>query len=1411
MVRLFGIVPCLVWDGLDGLAHHRSTLPTHQAHHRSTLPTHQAHHRSTLPTQGHHRSTLPTQAHHRSTQSHTVSLSSRSRQKWTVFNQEQWQTEHWFRMNRAGATSQSPSGSEVSLHSLKSSASSVSAKSNTSALSNASNGSGDSNGSCKSGKSSVSVEGKSGSGRKSASSVRSKESERSERSARSPGQRQAAAVGGGRRGARAASRGASSPASTSVSAKGSRVHSPTTPPCQNDPCLLSSLRLLRHLAARHAQTPQSRRGGQWDGKWRRWRQLLILLLSAHHPTPPRSGPCYPSGTPTRHPPTGHPSRKPLPVFNSYMSLFQVQEKLKKGEVIEGVLRINPKNYEDAYISAPDGGMDIYIGGVLDRNAALHGDVVAVELCPSQQWKVLYDVLDEGEDLLQGDSDVLVEGEEEEEEKSKANKRRKKRGGRGKKKGKKKDEVGGGTEEEVEELSTCLPSLSLASPQDHLLLLPGQDFSLPSSSLPTERTGEEEENEEEAGESDSAGVGRAVPPDQLSECESTDNESGTSEVLDYEQCREDQAFFQAQWQAYYGSQGTETPSGDGATAGGAQDNSRATEKGAGAMGSEKTNSTDKCIVTASPCIVSEVSATVPQAKAAGTSVEAKCGAETAKWPARRKNKQGKKEGKDKATANHVIPAQHYSINMAATRGRGGHSRQGSGTPQHRRGPQPHSTPKKQTQPRTEPTVAQVSILDNWEKFVQRTGRVVYIFDRKHPRLAAGTLRPFPDRNPMHALFAPTDHRVPRMRIPYSQLPADFLARHNDVYQHKIFLCRIVLWAEPKYAIGEVVKEVGSVGDIAAETEVLLLEHGVETEEFPQEAVKELPSLPWAIPEEELAVRTDLRDQCIFTIDPETARDLDDALSCTVLPCGDLRVGVHIADVTFFVREGSTLDQVAARRATSVYMPDRVVPMLPRGLCEGLCSLLPGTDRLAMSVVWQLSPDGRVSSEWFGRTVIRSCAKLTYEQAQQVIDSGGGAEGLPAVEAPHSAAAVAAVVWQLHGLAQKLRRGRFEGGALHLYQPKLCFTMDWSTGQPLSLAQPQGPDHSHHLVEELMLLANMAAAQRTHEAFPSQCVLRRHPPPLAGPMEAVLRALAAAGVVLDGSSAGALQASLAGHRGATALAVAALCSKPMQFARYFAPGAEDTTATPGLAHHYALNVALYTHFTSPIRRYADVLVHRLLAATLQPPAAMPSLAAARLGRACEHCNDRKRAAKSVQEASGELHLGLLVRQVGELLQPAAVVQVLDRSFDAVLLHLGLVRRVYTDPLPLTSMAFTKQDGQAYLTLHWRPEAGRPACMQRVTLLSTVQVVLRPADNTTLKFQTVLLRPESLPHHTTLLQPSTVSHHQHTTTTTPPAQTVTVLSGVTDEKIPSVICIDKECCLVVRLLVVCARLRLDLSGRV
>lgn len=237
---------------------------------------------------------------------------------------------------RGGAASQSPSGSEVSLHSLKSSASSVSAKSNTSGQSNASQGSGDSNNSCKSEKSSVSVEGKSG--RKSTCSQRSKESvnstrsassARSERSGRSPSQpRQAPATAAARRGARPASRGASAASPASAS-----------PPSASLPAT--------HRRRSHDSAPPL--NGMANGE----AGISSSSSSSRRTTPPpRSGPATPSGTPTRHPMSGHPSRKPLPVFNSYMSLFQVQEKLKKGEVIEGVLRINPKNYEDAYISAP---------------------------------------------------------------------------------------------------------------------------------------------------------------------------------------------------------------------------------------------------------------------------------------------------------------------------------------------------------------------------------------------------------------------------------------------------------------------------------------------------------------------------------------------------------------------------------------------------------------------------------------------------------------------------------------------------------------------------------------------------------------------------------------------------------------------------------------------------------------------------------------------------------------------------------------------------------------------------------------------------------------------------------------------------------------------------------------------------
>lgn len=182
--------------------------------------------------------------------------------------------------------------------------------------------------------------------------------------------------------------------------------------------------------------------------------------------------------------------------------------------------------------------------------------------------------------------------------------------------------------------------------------------------------------------------------------------------------------------------------------------------------------------------------------------------------------------------------------------------------------------------------------------------------------------------------------------------------------------------------ELVKCIGHEGELEVETEAILIENGIDYSEFDEQVNECLPRTPWHIPHEEFAYRRDLRDTCVFTIDPASARDLDDALHVIPLDeAGDrYQVGVHIADVSYFVREDTLVDKYAAERTTSVYLVQKVIPMLPRLLCEHLCSLNPDTDRLTFSVIWTLDSNGNVLDEWFGRSVINSVVKLSYEHAQ-----------------------------------------------------------------------------------------------------------------------------------------------------------------------------------------------------------------------------------------------------------------------------------------------------------------------------------------------------------------------------------------------------------------------------------------------
>ncbi|XP_002749939.3 DIS3-like exonuclease 2 isoform X2 [Callithrix jacchus] len=640
----------------------------------------------------------------------------------------------------------------------------------------------------------------------------------------------------------------------------------------------------------------------------------------------------------------------------------------------------------------------------------------------------------------------------------------------------------------------------------------------------------------------------------------------------------------------------------------------------------------------------------------------------------------------------------------------------------------------------------------EKSLQRSAKVVYILEKKHSRAATGFLKLLADKNSelfrKYALFSPSDHRVPRIYVPLKDCPHDFVARPKD-YANTLFICRIVDWKEDcNFALGQLAKSLGQAGEIEPETEGILTEYGVDFSDFSSEVLECLPQgLPWTIPPEEFSKRRDLRKDCIFTIDPSTARDLDDALSCKPLADGSFEVGVHIADVSYFVPEGSDLDKVAAERATSVYLVQKVVPMLPRLLCEELCSLNPMSDKLTFSVIWTLTPAGKILDEWFGRTIIRSCTKLSYEHAQSMIESP--TEKIPVTELPpispeHSSEEVHQAVLNLHGIAKRLRQQRFEDGALRLDQLKLAFTLDHETGLPQGCHIYEYRD-SNKLVEEFMLLANMAVAHKIHRAFPEQALLRRHPPPQTRMLNDLMEFCDQMGLPMDFSSAGALNKSLTQtfgddkHSLARKEVLINMCSRPMQMALYFCSG---LLQDPAQFRHYALNVPLYTHFTSPIRRFADVLVHRLLAAALGYREQL-DLAPDTLQKQADHCNDRRMASKRVQELSTGLFFAVLVKESGPLESEAMVMGVLNQAFDVLVLRYGVQKRIYCNALALRSHHFQKVGKKPELTLVWEPEdTEQEPTRQVITIFSLVEVVLR-AEATALKYSAILKRPGTLGH--------------------------------------------------------------------
>ncbi|XP_070561830.1 LOW QUALITY PROTEIN: DIS3-like exonuclease 2 [Ptychodera flava] len=640
-----------------------------------------------------------------------------------------------------------------------------------------------------------------------------------------------------------------------------------------------------------------------------------------------------------------------------------------------------------------------------------------------------------------------------------------------------------------------------------------------------------------------------------------------------------------------------------------------------------------------------------------------------------------------------------------------------------------------------------IKDVPEKFYQKRGKVVYIIEKKHSRAATGHLKMLTEKDATDALFAPIDHRLPRIRVPLTECPEGFVNRPGD-FANVLFVGRIIEWSkDSSFALGCLHKSLGEAGEIEPETEGFLIENGVDFSEFSDKALGCLPDVSAdkpGIPNSELSQRRDLRQQCIFTIDPATARDLDDALSCQLLPDGTYEVGVHIADVSYFLEEGTELDSVASARATSVYLVQKVIPMLPRLLCEQLCSLNPAEDRLTFSVIWKITEHGEILDEWMGRSVICSCVKMTYQHAQGIIENPTRVwtqEELPPVTSNHSVSDIVKCVLNLNKIAVNLRKQRFEEGALRLDQPKLSFTIEGVSGLPNGCSVYEQRD-SNRLVEEFMLLANMAVAHRIYRSSPERALLRRHPPPKSKMIDDVVNMCSKLGMPINANTAGELQTSLRQHyaddehsKGRCQILVH-LCSKPMQMAKYFCTSFINDEEN---YRHYALNVPFYTHFTSPIRRYADVVVHRLLGEALK---CGPSVLADKVSIQAQagHCNDRKTAAKRVQDLSVELFFAIFIKECGPVEEDGMVLGVLDHSVDVLVLKFGVIKRVYCNALPLREHIFHKNHSNPALTIIWKADEDNPEeTNQTLRIFSLVNVILK-ADEQPMKYKALLKRPES-----------------------------------------------------------------------
>ncbi|KAI1391371.1 RNB-domain-containing protein [Hypoxylon trugodes] len=549
------------------------------------------------------------------------------------------------------------------------------------------------------------------------------------------------------------------------------------------------------------------------------------------------------------------------------------------------------------------------------------------------------------------------------------------------------------------------------------------------------------------------------------------------------------------------------------------------------------------------------------------------------------------------------------------------------------------------------------------------------------------------------FKPTDKRVPLIAIPTEQAPRDFVEKHQE-YADRIFVACIKRWPITSlHPFGTLVEQLGRMGDLKVETDALLRDNNFSSDEFSEAVLRSVGLQDWSVAKEDeasVSSRRDFRGEKTFTLDLAGTGELGNAVHVKTESDGKIEIGIHVADVIHFVKPNSLVDREAKKRGTAVHLVNRTCALLPPKIASELGTLIPGEERFTVSVVFRVNPHTGVVAEgdtWIGKSIVKSNAKLTLKELDEALSNQTGFT--------HDVVQVKDVQI-LNAVAQKFREARLGSEGEPMAPLRLLHQLD-DENIPIQhniFDSTLGTE----LVEELLHKVNASVAQKLAQGLPEKALLRRESPPNARRLQTFAERMRALGYDIDTTSSGTVQNSLFKvddtdiRKGMETLLV-----KTMQHAKYYITGKTNKQLWP----HFALNLPLYTHFTAPTRRYADIIVHRQLEVVLSEGKIEYNDDIENLVKTIESCNTKKESAQNAQEQSIHIESCRIMdkkRQEvnGDLISEGIVICVYESAFDVLIPEWGFEKRVHCDQLPLKKAEFRKE--KRVLELYW--EKGVPS---------------------------------------------------------------------------------------------------------